>query len=136
MKNTKEQNKNERKNIRKQKDESNIKDKNDNSKINEEIIQNTVNQERSFLGLKTKRQNSNNSLKNNLYPKKLFDFRDLIEDNISDFIVFNSINDILTLIYCNKNNSIISYDLITNKKIIEVKRENCFMWFQSNKIFL
>ena len=136
MKNTKEQNKNERKNIRKQKDESNIKDKNDNSKINEEIISNMVDRERSFLGLKTKRQNSNNSLKNNLYPKKLFDFRDLIEDNISDFIVFNSINDILTLIYCNKNNSIISYDLITNKKIIEVKRENCFMWFQSNKIFL
>ena len=47
----------------------------------------------------------------------------MIKDNISDFIVFNSINDILTLIYCNKKKIIISYNLKENKKIIEIKRK-------------
>ena len=40
-------------------------------------------------------------------------------DNI--FSVFNSINNIFYLIYANKDNSIISYDLINNKKINEIK---------------
>ena len=37
------------------------------------------------------------------------------------FSIFKSINDILYLIYSNKNKSIISYDLIQNKKINEIK---------------
>ena len=37
------------------------------------------------------------------------------------FTVFKSINDILYLIYTNNNSSIISFDLIDNKKIIEIK---------------
>ena len=122
MKNKTNDCKNKPKIIKKQNTESNIKenikDKNDNFKIKEEI-----NQDKSLLGLKTKRENLNNSLKDNSYPKKLFDCKDLIKDNISDFIVFNSINDILTLIYCNKKKIIISYNLKENKKIIEIKRK-------------
>ena len=37
------------------------------------------------------------------------------------FIVFNSINNIMNLIYTNESKSIISYNLITNKKINEIK---------------
>ena len=37
------------------------------------------------------------------------------------FSAFNSINNILYLIYTNEEKSIISYNLITNKKIIEIK---------------
>ena len=40
-------------------------------------------------------------------------------DNI--FSVFKSINDIFYLIYCNKNNSIISYDIVKQKIITEIK---------------
>jgi len=40
------------------------------------------------------------------------------------FIVFNSINNIIYLIYTNENNSIISYDLINYKKIIEIKNSH------------
>ena len=37
------------------------------------------------------------------------------------FIIFNSINGIINLIYSNMEKSIVSYNLITNKKIIEIK---------------
>ena len=43
----------------------------------------------------------------------------LVQDNT--FIIFKSINDILYLIYSTKNKSIISFDLINNKKINEIK---------------
>ena len=85
------------------------------------------NQDKKILGLKTKRQKNYISLKVNLYPKKLIDFQDLIEHNNSDFIVFKSINDILTLIYCDSNKSIISYNLLHNKTILEIKRKNDFI---------
>ena len=38
------------------------------------------------------------------------------------FIVFNSIDNILIIIYRTEENSIIAYDLINNKKIIEIKK--------------
>ena len=40
---------------------------------------------------------------------------------INSFTVFKSINDILYLIYSNRQNSIIFYDLINNTKILEIK---------------
>jgi hypothetical protein len=55
-------------------------------------------------------------------------FKDLVNDSYSfcyldnTFIVFKSIDDILYVIYTNKNISIISYDLIDNKKIITIKK--------------
>ena len=41
--------------------------------------------------------------------------------NNNTFTIFKSINDILYLIYSNKNKSFISYNIIDNKKIIEIK---------------
>jgi hypothetical protein len=46
-------------------------------------------------------------------------FTDCYLDNT--FAVFKSVNDILSLIYTDKNNSIISYDLVNNKIINEIK---------------
>ena len=40
---------------------------------------------------------------------------------INSFTVFKSINDILYLIYSNRQKSIIFYDLINNTKILEIK---------------
>ena len=37
------------------------------------------------------------------------------------FSVFQSVNKIFYLIYSNKNNSIISYDIVNNKKLNEIK---------------
>ena len=53
-------------------------------------------------------------------PMDLKFYKDLSNDSIS-FIVYKSINDNIYLVYSNKNNSIISYDLIDNKKTIEIK---------------
>ena len=54
--------------------------------------------------------------------------KDLVKDSfyayffgVNTFIIFKSINNILILIYANENKSIISYNLIYNKKINEIK---------------
>ena len=66
-----------------------------------------------------------NTLKNN--PKDLIFLKDLVIDSYSNnwlidkFIVFKSFNRILYLIYSDNNKSIISYNIIDNKKINEVK---------------
>ena len=68
---------------------------------------------------------------NNLIEKETF--KNLISINITNenymhyeednsFIIFQSIDDILTLIYSNKKMSIISFNLIDSKKIIEIKK--------------
>ena len=49
--------------------------------------------------------------------KAIYDFN-------NTFITFKSINNILYLIYANKKNSIISYDLIENKRINEIKNSH------------
>ena len=38
------------------------------------------------------------------------------------FIVFNSVDNVTTLIYRTKENSIISYDIVNNKQLIEIKK--------------
>ena len=66
-----------------------------------------------------------NTIKNN--PKDLLFFKNLVIDSyskdwlIDKFIVFKSFNNILYLIYSNNNKSIISYNIIDNKKINEIK---------------
>ena len=89
-----------------------------------------------------KNNNKNNSSKNihtllitdDEYPiikkenKNIKLLKDLINDSYSfcyldnTFIVFKSINNILCIIYTDKNISIISYDLIDNKKINTIKK--------------
>ena len=67
--------------------------------------------------------------KNDLIPKDIKFLRNLTDDlnysllidNI--FLVFNSIENILQLIYFNQNNFIVSLDLINNQKISQIKNE-------------
>ena len=62
-----------------------------------------------------------------LNPINITYFNDLINDSYTisysdnTFIIFKSFSDILFLIYSNKNNSIVSFNLIDNKKINEIK---------------
>ena len=66
-----------------------------------------------------------NTLKDN--AENLLFLNDLVIDSYSNnwtinkFIVFKSFNNILYLIYSNNNKSIISYNIIDNKKINEIK---------------
>jgi len=69
----------------------------------------------------------NTKIKSNQNPKDISFSNDLIEDSYANnnldntFSVFKSINNILYLIFSNENRSIISYNLIDNKKINEIK---------------
>jgi len=70
--------------------------------------------------------------KNN--PNNIKFLKDIVNDAydycglVNAFIVFKSINDILFLIYATKGKSFISYDLINNKKIKEIKNyHNCLI---------
>ena len=58
------------------------------------------------------------------FPLEFYFSKDLIKENLglnSIFITFDSINDILTLIYVTKDYSIISYDIVQNKKLNIIK---------------
>ena len=85
--------------------------------------------------------NENTVYKGNDEDGKLFDFKllnEITEDSYADvlldytFIVFKSINQFICLIYANNENSIISYNLNTNKKINEIKsaHENVIVNFR------
>ena len=60
-------------------------------------------------------------------PIKLHFLKNIINDSFSkylldnSFIVFKSLDNLIYLIYSNEKNSIISFDLISNKKINEIK---------------
>ena len=66
--------------------------------------------------------NKNIETKINSFPSSSCFYKDLIGDNFlnSRYIIFKSINDELLLIYINKNNSIISYDLESFTKKNEI----------------
>ena len=88
-----------------------LKNDNINSHDNEELITNNNN-------IKDDNQNTKDDFK---FMKDLS--IDSYSDNYSDntFTVFKSINDIFYLIYTNQYKSILSYNLIDNKKISEIK---------------
>ena len=98
-----------------------------NKKIKRDKKENEINNGNDNI---EKSQNSND-------PQNLKEFINLTEDSQSyfsfdnTFCVFNSINDILYLIYSNKN-SILSYNLIDNKKINEIKNANPKSYFITN----
>ena len=75
---------------------------------------------------KTKRQNSLTN--SNKSKNKIKEYYSLVEKKSfhhitkSIFYVFNSLNNILHLIYSNKSISIICYNLIKNSKISELKK--------------
>ena len=59
-------------------------------------------------------------------PKLLEYYKVLVDDSfrslcLDNFVVFKSVDNIYYLIYFNKENSIISYNLVLNKKVNEIK---------------
>ena len=66
-------------------------------------------------------KNDINLIKENRVSKELTkdSYSQFALDN--SFTIFKSINDILNLIYTNKDKSIVSYNLLDNKKILEIK---------------
>ena len=72
-------------------------------------------------------KNNSSELFFNSNPMNIKYLKDLTEDSYSfllldnTFCVFKSIDQILYLIYSNENNSILAYNLISNKKITEIK---------------
>ena len=71
--------------------------------------------------------NFRNNAKDNHLNMEYFNYVDIIKDSYihykldNSFIIFKSIDNILFLIYSTKNISIISFNLIDNKKINEIK---------------
>ena len=90
----------------------------------ENYLLNINNSEKFF----NKNKNINNPNNENNYIDKNYFIKDLISDSFciywldNTFTVFTSIDKIMYLIYTNEKNSIICYDLIDNKKIIEIKK--------------
>jgi len=70
----------------------------------------------------------NHKKMNSFHPIHLsyFDFNFInsyaVMNTYNTFIIFKSLDNILIIIYRTKENSIIAYDLINNKKIIEIKK--------------
>ena len=97
------------------------------NKLNNDEIKNEINYlKEEILTLKKEIKNIKN--KNNfLNPKNIKYVKNIINDSYAiggldnTFSVFKSINNILYLIYANRNKSIISYDLINNKIITKIK---------------
>ena len=74
-------------------------------------------------------------------PNNLTFSHDIIESYANEaldntFLVFKSINDIFYLIYSNLDNSIIAYNLINYKKIIEIKNANYWSYFTNFRHYL
>ena len=94
---------------------TNLKMINNNSKIKKYEISKEIN------------INMNSPKNNDLKPLYIQYSKSLTSDSYAHyaldntFCIFKSINDILYIIYSNKNKSIISYNFITNQKISEIK---------------
>ena len=103
--------------------------KNEINNIKEEInkIKRQINEIKTLNKDSKIKDEKNNRIFEKKNPEDIKFFKELINDSYSHydldntFTVFKSINEILTLIYANKNKSIISYDISNNKKIKEIK---------------
>ena len=86
-----------------------------------------------------KNKNFNNDFNSN--PMTIEFSKDLIYDSYTNerldntFIVFKSIDNIFYLIYTNLDNSIIAYDLIDNKKMIEIKNSNYWSYITNLRYY-
>ena len=95
------------------------------------IFKTNLNNKEDEMKLNENQNYIKNESKNN--PENIEFFYDLIKDSFVNytvldnvFIIFKSINNIFYLIYSNEFQSIISYNLIDNKKINEIKNAHDF----------
>ena len=88
-----------------------------------------TNNEKKFKTKEIKRELSHNNIQFKSNPKNI-QFSQLVTESYvnealdNTFLVFQSIDNNLYLIYTNLDNSIISYNVLDNKKIIEIKNSN------------
>ena len=91
------------------------------------ILKNEIKELKNHIKIRNNIQNKDISIKNEIDIKNITYSKDLTKDSYvfnnldNSFCSFKSINNIYYLIYVNMYNSLISYDLIDNKKIIEIK---------------
>ena len=99
--------------------------KNDINNLKNEV--NFLREEIDKLKISNNINSDNKNKENNINFELIQIPNDFIKDSYAQFAlgntfsIFKSIEDILYLIYTNKNNSIVSFNLIDNKKILELK---------------
>ena len=108
-----------------------IKLKNEIKILKKEINELKLNQNKSNNQIINKNLNFSNDDKNKIEnfsnPQNIELLRTVVKDSYTNYLIdnqfsiFKSINNILFLIYTNKNRDIIFFDLINNKKISEIK---------------
>jgi hypothetical protein len=68
--------------------------------------------------------NTNSKLNEKQSPRELIVFKKIIQENNCNFIVFKSVYDLILIVFIDIKYSIIMYNLIDNKKILEIKNAN------------
>ena len=76
------------------------------------------------IQIKTKINPINSKLNEMQSPRELKVFNKIIREENHNFILFKSVYDLILLVFIGKNYSIITYNVIDNKKIFEIKKAN------------
>ena len=74
--------------------------------------------------IKKSNQKSKTIIKNNNNIKELKMFKQIMKEENINLIVFNSIYDLILLVFVGKKTSVVAYNLIDNKKLFEIKNAN------------
>ena len=70
--------------------------------------------------IKSNNNNINLKLNEIKSPKELKIFKKIIQEENYDLILFKSVYDLILIVFINKKGSLVSYNLIDNKKIVEI----------------
>ena len=74
--------------------------------------------------IKKSNQKSKTIIKNNNNIKELKMFKQIMKEENINLIVFNSIYDLILLVFVGKKTTVVAYNLIDNKKLFEIKNAN------------
>ena len=85
---------------------------------------NKIKNHKSKTIIKSNNNINNSKLNENQSPKELKVFKQIIKEENYNLIVFKSVYDLILLVFIGKNYSIITYNLIDNKKIFEITKTN------------
>ena len=85
---------------------------------------NKIKNQKSKIIIKSNNNINNSKLNENQPPKELKVFKQIIKEENYNLIVFKSVYDLILLVFIGKNYSIITYNLIDNKKIFKITNTN------------
>ena len=85
---------------------------------------NKIKNQKSKTIIKSNNNINNSKLNENQSPKELKIFKQIIKEDNWNLIVFKSVYDLILVVFIGKNYSIITYNLIDNKKIFEITKTN------------